>query len=174
MANVKTTTPEEKAQQNFLQILKGFDQAMLVTHGSSAGIHARPMAIADTDSDGSLWFITGGDTPKVFELEKDSTILAVMQSSSKMLSVGGRAELSRDKSKIHELWKESFRVWFKGKDDPNIVLIRVNPTEAEYWDNSGAQGVKFALKFAAAYLTGQSMSRQGEDQDVNEHAKVRL
>jgi general stress protein 26 len=173
MANAKTTTPDEKAQQNFFEILKDFKEAMLVTHGSAAGLHARPMAIADTDRDGSLWFITGGDTSKVFELEKDSSILAVMQSSSKSLSVGGRAELSRDRNKIHELWKESFRVWFKGKDDPNIVLIRLNPAEAEYWDTSGGQGVKFALKYAAAYVTGQSMSHN-DSGDVNTHGKVQL
>jgi general stress protein 26 len=173
MANAKTTTPEDKAQQNFLELLREFDQAMLVTRGSNAGLHARPMAIAHTDQDGSLWFITGGDTSKVFELEADATSVAVMQSSSKSLSVSGRAELSRDRNKIHELWKESFRVWFKGKDDPNIVLIRLNPAEAEYWDSSGAQGVKFALRFAKAYVTGQSMS-QGQTEDVNTHAKVRL
>jgi general stress protein 26 len=173
MANAKTTTPDEKAQQNFFEILKEFKDAMLVTRGSSAGLHARPMAIADTDQDGSLWFITGGDSSKVFELEKDATALAVMQGSSKSLSVGGRAELSRDRNKIHELWKEAFRVWFKGKDDPNIVLIRLHPAEAEYWDSSGVQGVKFALRFARAYVTGQSMSYDQTD-DVNTHAKVRL
>ncbi|HKU43919.1 MAG TPA: pyridoxamine 5'-phosphate oxidase family protein [Polyangiales bacterium] len=173
MATAQTTTGF-KAEQNFFEILKGFDTAMLVTHGSTAGLHARPMAIARAEDDGSIWFITGGDTPKVFELEKDSTILAVMQGEKKSLSVGGRAELSRDRDKIHELWKEAFRAWFKGKDDPNIVLIKMTPVEAEYWDNSGLSGLKFALKFAAAYVTGKAMSHTGEDADVDEHAKVRL
>jgi len=173
MANAKTTTPEQKAQQNFLEILKEFKDAMLVTHGSTTGLHARPMAIAATDQDGSLWFITGSDTSKVLEIEQDSTVVAVMQSSLKALSVSGRAELSRDRNKIHELWREPFRVWFKGKDDPNLVLIRLNPTEAEYWDTSGAQGIKFALRFAKAYVTGQSMTDDERD-DVNTHAKVNL
>ncbi|HKP56246.1 MAG TPA: pyridoxamine 5'-phosphate oxidase family protein [Polyangiales bacterium] len=173
MANAKTTTPEQKAQQNFHDILKEFKDAMLITRGSTTGLHGRPMAIADTDEDGSVWFITGSDTSKVLEIEQDATALAVMQSSLKSLSVSGRAELSRDRNKIHELWKESFRVWFKGKDDPNLVLIRLNPAEAEYWDTSGAQGVKFALRFAKAYVTGQSMT-DDEREDVNTHAKVQL
>jgi general stress protein 26 len=172
MANVKAT--QDKAEQNFFELLEGFDQAMLVTHGSAAGLRARPMAIAGTEEDGSIWFITGGDTGKVGELEQDSTILAVMQNGSKSMSIGGRAELSRDRAKINALWKEMFRAWFQGKDDPNIVLIRLNPTEAEYWDNSGLQGVKFVLKVAAAVVSGKSLRHDDRGEDVDAHAKVQL
>ncbi len=172
MANAKTT--EAKAEQHYLEVLKDFDEAMLVTHGSAAGLHARPMAIAKIEPDGGLWFISGGDTSKVNELKEDSTILAVMQSGSKFLSVGGRAQLSRDRAKIAELWKEAFRAWFDGKDDPNIVLIRLNPTEAEYWDNSGLKGLKFALKFAAAVVSGKNMRQDEQNADVNTHAKLNL
>jgi general stress protein 26 len=173
MANAKTT--HDKAEQHFLEVLQDFEQAMLVTHGSTAGLHARPMAIASKEEDGSIWFISGGDTSKVNELEKDSTILAVMQNGSKMLSVAGRADLSRDRAKIHALWKETFRAWFEGKDDPNIVLIRLIPTEAEYWDNSGLKGLKFALKVAAAYVSGKTLRNDGGgSEDVDAHAKVNL
>jgi general stress protein 26 len=160
-----------RAQQNFLDILHRFDRAMLVTH-APAGFHARPMAIADTDEDGSLWFITGADTAKVDELQRDTQVVALMQSSSKWLSVLGRAEVRRDRARIHQLWREAFRVWFSGKDDPNIVLLRLNPTEAEYWDSSGLKGFKFALQFAAAYVTGKE--REGIGEDVDQHAKVPL
>lgn len=172
MANEQTNTGD-KAEQHFLEILKGFDQAMLVTHGAAIGLHGRPMTIADTDRDGSIWFITGEDTAKVYELEKDTAMLAVMQSAAKSLSVGGRAELRRDRAKIEAVWKETFRAWFKGKDDPNIVLIRLNPIEAEYWDNSGLQGMKFALKFAKAVVSGKPLSH-GDEGDIDAHAKVRL
>jgi general stress protein 26 len=172
MATAKTT--QDKAEQNFREILKTFDQAMLVTHGSAVGLRARPMAIASTEEDGSIWFISGSDTSKVDEIEHDSTILAVMQESSKFLSIAGRAELSRDRAKIESLWKETFRAWFKGKDDPNIMLIHLNPTEAEYWDNSGLQGLKFALKFAAAYVSGKSMRHDDRGDDIESHGKVSL
>lgn len=147
---------------------------MFVTHGSAAGLHARPMAIAKTEPDGGIWFISGDDTSKVSELRQDSTILAVMQSGSKFMSVGGHAQLSRDRAKISELWKDSFRAWFDGKDDPNIVLIRLNPTEAEYWDNSGLKGLKFALKFAAAVVSGKNLREDERNADVSAHAKLNL
>lgn len=170
MATAKTT--QDKAEQHFLELLKGFDTAMLVTHGNNVGLHARPMGIAQVDSDGSIWFITGGDTAKVDEVRQDATALAVMMAGSKQLSVGGRTELSRDRAKIAEVWKETFRAWFKGKDDPNIVLMRLTPSEAEYWDNSGLQGLKFALKFAEAYISGKSMRNDEMNVDPNVHGKV--
>jgi general stress protein 26 len=172
MANAKTT--QEQAEQHFIEVLKTFDQAMLVTHGSAAGLHARPMAIAKTEADGGIWFISGIDTGKVNELAQDSTLLAVMQQSGKFMSVAGRAQLVRDRAKIHELWKETFRAWFDGKDDPNIVLIRLNPTEAEYWDMSGLKGLRFALKFAAAVVSGKNMRQDERNEDVGTHAKLNL
>lgn len=162
----------EKAQQNFFELLHNFDNAMLVSHTTSGtALHARPMAVAETSEDGSIWFVTGADTPKVGELTHDAQILAVFQNDSQWLSVSGRAEIHRDRARIHKVWKETFRAWFDGKDDPNIVLIRLNPSEAEYWDNKGVKGIKLALKMAAAIVTGNEL--RGPN-DVNTHAKVPL
>lgn len=167
----QSPSDSEKAQQNFFELLKKFDTAMLVTHGKGGPLHARPMAIAETSEDGSVWFITGLDTPKVDEIDKDSELVATFQHDRQYLSVSGRAELHKDRARIHKVWKESFRAWFDGKDDPNIVLIRLNPSSAEYWDNTGLKGLKFALKVAAAYVTGQELRGSG---DVGTHAKVQL
>ena len=172
MASVKTT--QQQAEEHFREVLKGFEQAMLVTHSDEIGMHARPMAIAGSEDDGSVWFISGEDTPKVAELHHDRTTLAVMQSGVKSLAISGRSELTRDRDKIHALWKETFRAWFEGKDDPNILLIRLRPEQAEYWDNSGLKGIKFAMKLAAAYVSGKTLSQDAGDDDVDVHAKLRL
>lgn len=172
MANAQQTTGD-KVEKHFFEILKEFDNAMMVTHGAATGLHARPMAIADVDKDGSIWFITGEDTSKVYELEKDSSILAVMQNRTKQLTVGGRGELRRDRAKVEQVWKEPFRAWFKDKNDPNIVLIRLNPIEAEYWDASGLQGVKFALNVAKAMVSGKPMPHD-EQGNPQTHGKLQL
>ena len=165
------TSASNQAEKKFFELLKQFDNAMLVTHTRSGPLHGRPMAITETSEDGSVWFITAADAHKVDEIEKDAHLLAVMQKDRQFLSVSGRGELHRDKARIHKVWRESFRAWFDGNDDPNIVLIRLNPTEGEYRDNKGFAGLKFVLKFAAAYVTGKEM--RGPD-DVNVHAKVTL
>lgn len=172
MANPSDPNDTQKAQQHFREILRKFDQAMFVTQAGDGTLRARPMAIAECADDGHIWFITGEDTAKVDELKRDSRLLAVMQSTGKYLSLSGRGELSRDRAHIERLWKDAYKAWFSGKDDPSIVLVQLRPEEAEYWDNSGTKGLKFALQYAAARVTGKEL--RGEAQDVDQHAKVRL
>jgi len=160
------------AEHKFFELLRKFDNAMLVTHaGDGAPLHARPMQIAETNDDGSIWFIAAANSPKIDELTRDSHILAVLQNEKQWVSVSGRAELHSDRARIHKVWKEQFRAWFDGKDDPNIVLIRLNPTEAEYWDNKGIAGLKLLVKATAAYVTGKELNGPN---DVRTHAKVPL
>lgn len=166
------TSDSAQAQQNFTEVLKKFDTAMLVTHTSQGGpLHGRPMAVADTEEDGSVWFITGADTPKLSEIQKDSEVVATFQASRVFLSVTGKVQIVRDRARIEQVWKESFRAWFDGKDDPNIVLLRVAPSQAEYWDNTGLKGVAFALKVASAYVSGKELRGPGS---VDQHGKVEL
>lgn len=57
-----TNTPSAREQaQHFIGLLKKFQNAMLVTHTGEHGFHARPMAIADVEDDGRLWFITSAE-----------------------------------------------------------------------------------------------------------------
>jgi general stress protein 26 len=167
-----TQSTTQQAEQKFMELLRGFDFAMLVSHAPNSQLHARPMAIAEVGQDGSVWFLTGIETTKVLELTHNALSLAVMQGASKYLSVTGQAELFDDREHIRRLWKDSYKVWFKGKDDPTIVLIRLRPTAAEYWDNHGAEGLKLALRFAKAYVTGRELSE--DPSDVKTHAKVDL
>ena len=64
-------------------------------------------------------------------------------------------QIVRDKQKVHELWSEPLATWFpKGKDDPNIGLIRVHVDKAEYWDSPSSTMVH-AYGYVKANLTGE-------------------
>lgn len=172
MGQAQTKSADDKAQQHFRELLTKFDTAMLVSHANAGGsLHARPMAVAETSEDGSIWFMTRADSPKVDEVDHDREIVAVFQEGQMWMSVSGRAELHRDRARIHKVWKENFRAWFDGKDDPNILLIRLNPQQAEYWDNTGVKGLRFYLQVAAAYVSGAELHGSG---DVKQHGKVQL
>lgn len=160
----------ERAHQKFHDLSRSFDTAMLVTHATDGASHARPMTVAEVTDTGDLWFVSRQDSEKVDELSEDPRALVVMQGSATHLVVNGHAAVRRDPKKIEALWKESWNVWFKDKHDPNLVLIHVQPEEAEYWDNSGTEGLKFFLKAASAYLSGREM-KGTDDPDI--HAKVR-
>jgi general stress protein 26 len=156
----------------FIALLKKLRTAMLVTQGVEAGLHARPMVIADVEDDGRLWFISGADTAKVHEIEMDSHVHLIAQhGDNTFLSLSGRASLIVDRQKIADLWQEPFRVWFPGgKDDPNIELIAVRPDRGEFWDSEGTNRVRYLWEAAKAYVTGTTPEiREGEL-----HGKVQL
>jgi general stress protein 26 len=172
-ANYASAGTAPPSEQHFFELLHEFDTATLITRARATGeLHGRPMAIANLDEDGTLWFITGVDSTKVLETRDDSRALVSLQSSRQFVTMNGHLELVADRAKVDEMWKEAYRVWFDGKSDPEIVLLRFTPFDAEYWDNSGAHGIKHAFEAAKAYLHGQKIDPSASDPEA--HAKVML
>jgi general stress protein 26 len=173
MAHAHSTvqsTPE--AISRFRELVSKFHTAMFVTRGRDVALHGRPMAVAQMEEDGTLWFVTGLDTPKINELTANPDTLVCMQNGNQFVTVNGRIELVSDRRKLDELWRESFRVWFNGKDDPDIVLLRLSPDEGEYWDQSGIRGLKYAFRAAKAYIGNDRMDPRADEPD--NHAQVKL
>ena len=114
-----------------------FDTATVITRGRTGELHGRPMAVADVDAEGTLWFITNIDSTKVLEIRGDSRAMISLQNSRQFVTMNGHFELVSDRAKVDQLWKEPYRVWFDGQNDPELVLLRFTPFDAEYWDNAG-------------------------------------
>lgn len=149
-------------KEHLYDLLKDFDTAMLVTR-SAEGMHGRPMAVAQLKADADAYFVSGIDTPKVAEIERDSNVVLIFQSARQFASVYGRVSVIRDQALIDRLWKEAWKVWFpKGKTDPSITVLKFDAEHAEYWDNAGAQGLKYAFKAAAAYMSGDRPQPDGK------------
>jgi general stress protein 26 len=106
------------------------------------------------------------------EIAADNHVNVVMQSQLKFVSISGHAAPVEDRAKVAELWNEAWKTWFpKGKDDPSLVLLRVDGDAGEYWDNSGSSGIKYLIEAGKAYLSGTRPDVEG---DPKIHGKVRL
>ncbi|MFC6101137.1 pyridoxamine 5'-phosphate oxidase family protein [Olivibacter domesticus] len=107
----------------------------------------RPMSVQKVDDEGNLWFLSAKDSHKNEELSNDPFVHLLFQGSrySDFLNIYGLASVSDDKKKIDELWVPILKTWFtEGKDDPRITVIKVEPTEAYYWDNKHGNAIAFA------------------------------
>ena len=145
--------------------------AMLTTFDEQHALHSRPMGTIKPGADNSLLFLTDKESAKVYEVQKDSQVnLSYSNPDSNVYaSVSGRASVYRDEAQIAELWSEPMRGWFpKGKEDPNIMILKVTIEKAEYWDAPSSLLVQ-AYAYARAVVTGE----RSKDDDVNEHAQVR-
>jgi general stress protein 26 len=162
----------QNEKKHFIELMRDFDDAMLVTHAKDGELRARPMAIADVTDAGDVFFVTGVESGKVDELLQDERTLVTLQGKLKWASVTGRAQFVEDRDKLRELWKKSWDVWFSnGPEDPNVVLIRVHPTEAEYWDMSGKTLATYAFRGLRALLRGEEMK---PPQSTGDHAQLQL
>ncbi len=156
-------------RQHLISVIDDLDTGMLVTRAADGELRGRPMAIAEVREDGELYFCAGLQDPKVAEIEADPHVTVQLQGKTKWASISGTARVVIDRALVDRLWKESWRLWFpEGKDDPSLCFIAIDATEGEYWDNSGARGMRFAIEAAKAYLQG----RTPDGAKMDENAKV--
>ncbi len=164
----------EKTQEaeHFHELLKGFETAVLVTHGPSGDLHSRPMVIAHIQEDCDVWFITSQHSLKVLEIELDSRAHIICQNGrSSCATITGRAHIVYDNVRIRELWKPAYRVWFpQGVEDPDIVLIKVSGEKGEYWDNTGINGIRYVYRSIKAVVMGTTP----EVTEGEQHGRVNL
>lgn len=152
----------------FTRELKKFDTAMLVTRAGDTDLRSRPMVIAGCDESCRIWFTTSVDSGKLEELTEFPFVNVAMQDGKRFLSVSGTVRVTRDPDLLKRVWDESQRVWFeKGRDDPELVVLEVVPTFAEYWDRAGAEAIRFALAEASAIIQGKTLTG-----DEAAHAKL--
>ena len=145
-----------EATKKMWSMMKDIGFAMMTTEDGD-NLRARPMVAAQKEFDGSLWFYTRASSHKVDEVQGDQRVGITYADPSKQdyVSLSGKARLVRDKAAITEHWQESMRTWFpKGTDDPEIALLRVDVTAAEYWDAPNSTMVH-AYGYVKAVVTGE-------------------
>jgi len=165
---MQDTTPTPEAMEKLAQFIHGIKIAMLTTVDGDGTLRSRPMATQAQQFDGDLWFFTGKSSHKVAEINADHRVnLSYADpSSSKYVSVSGTGRLLEDRAKAEAMWNPVYKAWFpKGLDDPDLCLLRVTPTQAEYWDTPGSP-IVHAVAFVKAIATGQR-ANPGEHEQLN-------
>ncbi len=159
----------DEGRKKIGDLIKSIRITMLSTAAPDGSIDSRPMATQEADFDGVVYFLTREESGKVHEIQADShvSLLYADPSNAKFVSAKGRASISKDRAKIHELWNPMYKAWFpQGEDDPQITVLRVDITEAQYWEASSSKLVR-GLKYVAAAATGGKV-------DLGETGKVSL
>ena len=123
------------------------------------GSTCRPMTAIKVCDQGNIWFFSekSSDKNKAIATDKNVQLFFSHPGKSSYMVVNGEAEIILEKAKIDELWTPVAKIWFKeGKNDPNISVIKVTPTNAYYWDTNGNRMINF-LKMVASVATGTNL-----------------
>ncbi len=108
----------------------------LLTTISGKKLVSRPMFVHGKAFDGTLWFITRRDSPKVAEIEKDSRVNVSFRNKS-YISLSGRAFIIDSDLKKKAYWgKREDKFFGTNFNDPSVVLIKVEAMSAEIWESA--------------------------------------
>jgi len=155
--------------EKLIEMVKGVRTCMLITNEKDAeNLSGRPMGINKIDDDGTIWFFTKASSYKVDEIEENKkvSIAITNESSNNYLMIHGTATLVNDKTKMKELWSAIMKAWFPlGLDDPDMTLIKVTPSEVNYWDSSSSKMVVL-FNMLKAIVTGKEY-KEGEHGKIN-------
>ena len=142
--------------------------AMMTTVDDQGNLVSRPMAALQFDEEGNVWFFTQRTSPKVDQIEQNErrvNVAFASASDADYVSISGVANEVDDRAKIDELWNPQAKAWFpKGKDDPELTLLKVHTQMAEYWDSNDSTMVRL-FQQAAAVVTGNP-PKMGENEKV--------
>ena len=165
---MSSTTADQNDVKKLGELIKDISVAMMTTICDDGTLRSRPMVTQQVPFDGTLWFFTRGDSPKVDEVRQhhEVNLSYAKPDAQHYVSVSGTAAVVRDREKLKELWNPMYKAWFpKGLDDPELALLRVDVSKAEYWDSPSSTMVHL-VGFVKAIVTGQEY-RPGENKKVN-------
>ena len=144
--------------------------AMMTTVDEQHNLVSRPMACMQMDADGTLWFFTKKSSPKIGQVQDNDNKVNLSFANapdSDFVSISGTAAEFDDRTKINEFWSDRAKPWFpKGKDDPELTLLKVHTDLAEYWDSNDSRLVRL-FEMARAVVTGDTHKDSGENAKVS-------
>jgi general stress protein 26 len=168
-------TTHEKQEENvrkLREMIKGIKFAMLTTAEDDGSLRSRPMLTLAGEFDGDLYFFTRVTAPKVDEVERDRHVCVsyVASEDQRYVSMSGLARLLRDRAKMEALWTPELKAWFpNGLKEPELALLWISVTQAEYWHGSSAtlvnmRGVKaMAAGMAFADSENEKLELKGTE-----------
>ena len=153
--------------EKFWEMVDDFGTCMVVTQDGGK-LRARPMAPRVSDERRQILFLTDSRSHKVDEIEAHPEVALTFSKHGEYVSASGRASISSSRALVASIWDEQAEAWLpQGKEDPTVVVLVVDPDEAEIWDVTDNK-VKQAWEFAKAYLGDKDRP------DTTKHEKIAL
>ncbi len=160
----------------FYGLVEDIKVAMMTTRRPDGHLESRAMANQKQADGADLWFVTAEGAGKLRDIAYDPHVnLAYYKTGSyEWVSASGVAQVSKDRTKIHELYEPDWKAWFGGDgdprhgtaDDPRIVLIGIDVHAAVFLEVNKPKPV-ILFELAKGWLTGERVEA-GETHTLTE------
>ena len=128
---------------------------------------SKPMTVLRHDFEGPFWFFMRDPGPQDEADFANVNLSFANPGDGHFVSISGHGQVVRDRQRIHRWWTPMAKPYFpEGPDAPDLALLRVDPTEGEFWDGP-SNAVSRGLALAASIFKGRPVG-------MGEHAEVRF
>lgn len=151
------------------ELIDGQRLAMLTRWTDEGLLHSKPMTVLQHDAGGAFWFYVrstpghAGD-----DVQYRHVNLAFSHpDKGRHVSLAGQGRIVRDRALIASMWTAAAKPWFPdGPDAPELALLEIVPTHAEFWDGP-SNVVSRVLAMAASIAAGKPIG-------LGEHGAIDL
>jgi general stress protein 26 len=154
---MKTVPQKNDSLTQLSKLIEPLRVAMLTISDAAGDLTSKPMAPLEMDEDGAIWFFTDLHSDKVRHLNIVNLSFTDADNGT-YVSISGRGEIQADREHIQKLWTLAAKPWFpNGPDSPNLALLKIIPSSAEFWDAPDSKMVRmFAM--AASVAAGKPIA----------------
>lgn len=139
---------------------------MLTTTEADGKLVSRPMAIQEIEADHTIWFMTRIDKPAVRETTGGQPVNVTVAEKGFWASIAATATIVQDVERKKAFWSKATEAFFGDSkpEDLDVVLLRVTPDTAQYWDSPGLPGTAIEI---IKGLASDKPAHPGESHEVN-------
>lgn len=129
MEGVEGMSNRELLKEKVLKLISKHKNGVLSTVENNKP-HSRYMTFYNENL--TLFTPTKLNQEKIEEIEKNNAVSVLLGyegngQSDEYIEISGVAKINKSQDLKMEFWEESFKKWFEGPDDPNYILIQIQP-----------------------------------------------
>ena len=162
---------EKNDAQKLWSMIKNIRFGMFTHRHAGGMLHSHPLTTQNKtmDEGATLYFFISRSSEIASQIGQDDHVNVSYTDSGKdiYVSVSGRALIVEDMDKKEALWSAMAKAWFPGgPTDPNLALMQVHISHAEYWNVKESKMVQ-VVKMVTAAITGTPPTSMGEHKELN-------
>jgi len=160
----------DRPREQLWDLIKDIRFAMFTTRHENGVLHSRPMTTQNQSLGGEdvLCFFMSRRSDAVSDLVAEPTVNLsyAHPGMDRYVSVSGQAVISENMARKKLLWSKLNEAWFPGGvDDPDLALVEVSITHAQYWDVKENKMTQL-FQMAKAAITGKPPTTLGESGEI--------
>jgi general stress protein 26 len=155
---VEKNLQNKEALDKLKKLAEDIKFCMFATTDVGNNLYGRPMTTIQVDETGNIWFFTSDQTHVANEVSGGDKVCLnyAHPGTHSYLTVQGTGTMVKDRQKMEELWTDFLKAYFPdGLNQPDLVLLKVTPEQAHYWDGDASRVVQL-FSYLKAKATGET------------------